>query len=285
MTRIDGRRAATQGYRSGDAANGQRRLRPTSRGSPEGRFLVSSGKPLNRQITELKDQMADSRVRDKECQSAMEHATTMVDERKAHHRGGDRPWLLRLLIPLAIVAEGLTAFVAMEVLVSSLSLAIGLAILAALVGAGTACIIANRRLNGLPVPVSARVLEGIFVGVLTLLRYDSLDVQSTGLVAAAGGAALAALISAIALLGIEEVVVETHTFSVFLGQMQASYRRWRHAQASRRLARLQAKVEAAGEKLQQRFLEFLLKAEGFPLDEARRRAEALKGAIVKGEAS
>src|ERR1700694_5834847 len=108
MTKIDGGKPGTQSYRSADPADDQR-LGPTSRGSPEGRFLVSSGKPLNRQITELKDQMADSRVRDKESRSAMEHATTMVGERKAHHRGGDRPWLLRLLIPLAIVAEGLTA--------------------------------------------------------------------------------------------------------------------------------------------------------------------------------
>src|SRR6202020_1508078 len=115
----------------------------------------------------------------------------------------------------AIVAEALTAFVAMEALVSSVELAVGLAIMAAPVGAGTACMIANRRLNRLQVPVSARLLEVGLVAVLTELRFQSLDLQSVTMLTAVGGAALAALISAIALLAIEEVVVETDTSSVF----------------------------------------------------------------------
>ena len=186
MTQIDVGRDGAEKRRSpsDNVANGQLAPGLASRGSPEGRFLAGPGKPLNQHSTELKDQKADARVREEESQTTLEHATSMARERKAHHRGGDRPWPVRLFIPLAIVAEGLTAFVAMEVLVSSLLLAIGLAMLAALVGAGTACIIANRRLNRLPVPGAARVLEGIFVGVLTLLRYDSLHVRGADLVAA-----------------------------------------------------------------------------------------------------
>ena len=78
--------------------------------------------------------------------------------------------------------------------------------------------------------------------VLTVLRYDSLHVQGADWVAAAGGAALAALISALGLLGIEEVVVETHTFSIFLSKLRVSCRRWRYARATARLARIQAEL-------------------------------------------
>jgi hypothetical protein len=254
---------------------------PASRGSPpEGRFLAGPGKALIRQIAELKDQRAAATVRGNESQAAMVRGERKAEERKVQHRGGDRPWLLRSLIPLAVVAEGVTAFVAMEVLVSSMALAIGLAMLAALVGAGLACILANRRLNRLPVPGAARILEGIFVLVLTVLRYDSLHVQGADWVAAGGGATLAALISALGLLGIEEVAVETHTFSVFISRLQVSYSRWRFARAAARLERIQAKVAAAVEKLRPHFLEFLLKEEGLPLDQAQRRAAALKHAFT-----
>ena len=85
-----------------------------------------------------------------------------------------------------------------------------------------AAVLANRRLNWLPVPGAAKLLEGIFVGVLTALRYDSLHVQGADWVAAAGGAALAALISALGLLGIEEVLVETHTFQIFISKARVS---------------------------------------------------------------
>ena len=113
-------RAAHRGGRSPQAGQGfPGAVLPASRGSPEGRFLAGPGKPLNRQIAELKDQRAAATVRGKESQAALERAESMGEERKVQHRGGDRPWPLRLLILLAILAEGVTAFVAMEVLVGA----------------------------------------------------------------------------------------------------------------------------------------------------------------------
>ena len=274
---------AAQQYRAGNAADGQAPPSPANRGSPEGRFLASAGKPLSRLIAELKDRWAAALVRVKGAAAGLDNAVGTARERKAHHRGGDRPWPLRLIIPVAVAAEALTAFVAMEVLVSTVGLAFGLAVMTALVGAGTACMIANRRLNGLPVPIWARVVEAAFVGVLTLLRYVSLDVQSSNPTAAVGGAALAALISAVALLAIEEAVVETDTFSVFVSRLRMWFRRWRWSRAEARVASCQARLEATGEKFQQHFLDFLLKVEGFSLDDAQPRAQTLKAAMVKPE--
>lgn len=253
---------------------------PASRGSPEGRYVAGPGKPVSRQVTDLQDQRAVAAVKVREFQAAVERAESTDKERKENHRGGDRPWLLRLLIPAAVLAEAVTAYVAMEALVDSQSLAIGLAMLAALVGAGMACTLANRRLNRLPVPAAARILEGIFVAVVTALRYDSLHIQGAGVLTATGAAALAALISALGLLGIEEIVAETRTFGIFLSTLRASWKRWRYAAATARLARIQAGTEAAAGRLQQHFLEFLLKTEGLPLDEALRRAAALKVALT-----
>jgi hypothetical protein len=252
-------------------------------GSPEGRYLSGSGKPLARQITEFRDRMAGATARAEELQAAVKRAERTDDERKQHHRGGDRPWSLRLLVLFGILAEGLTAYVGVEVLVTSQTLAIAIAMLAALVGAGMACIFANRRLSNIGVLSAARFIEAIFVAVLTVLRYESLRVQGAGLLAAVGAAALAALISALALLGIEEVVVETRTLSMFVSAQRVVWRRWRFVSAATRLRRIQAKIEAAAEKLQQDFMDFLLRAEGFPVDEARRRAVALKLARVQGD--
>jgi hypothetical protein len=274
---------AAQHYRTAGAADGQAPPSPANRGSPEGRFLVSAGKPLSRLITELKDRWAAALVRVKGAAAALDHAADAARERKAHHRGGDRPWPLRLIIPVAVAAEALTAFVAMEALVSTVGLAFGLSVMTALVGTGTACMIANRRLNGLPVPIWARVVEAAFVGILTLLRYVSLDVQSSDPTAALGGAALAALISAVALLAIEEAVVETDTFSVFVSRLRVWLRRWQWSRAEARVASGQAKLEATGEKFQQHFLDFLLKVEGFSLDDALPRARALKAAMFQAE--
>jgi len=92
------------------------------------------------------------------------------------------------------------------------------------------------------VPAAARILESVFVVVLTLLRYDSLHVQGADLVAAAGGAALAALVSALGLLGIEEILVETQTFGIFLGRVRAAWKRWRCARAVAQLSMIQAQV-------------------------------------------
>jgi hypothetical protein len=297
-------KAEAQRNHAGDAANNQRRMgsasggsrakggspigggSPTggdraSLGSPEGRFLASAGKPLSRLISDLKDRWAAALVRVRGTAAALDHAIAAASERRAHHRGGDRPWLLRLTIPLATGAEALTAFVAMEVLVSTTGLAFGLAVMTALVGAGIACIIANRRLHRLAVPASARAAEIAFVVVLTLLRFVSLYTQSTDALAALGGAALAALISAVALLAIEEVVVETDTYGVFLSRVRVSLRRRRSVRAMSQLAGYQARLDTTGEKFEQHFLDFLLKAEGFPLAEAEQRARALRIAICR----
>jgi hypothetical protein len=254
---------------------------PAVLSSPEGRFLASAGKPLSRLISDLKDRWAAALVRVRGTAAALDHAIAAASERRAHHRGGDRPWLLRLTIPLATGAEALTAFVAMEVLVSTTGLAFGLAAMTALVGAGIACIIANRRLHRLAVPASARAAEIAFVVVLTLLRFVSLDVQSSDALAALGGAALAALISAVALLAIEEVVVETDTFGVFLSRARMSLRRRQSVHAMSQLASCQARLDTTGQKFEQHFLDFLLKAEGFPLAEAEQRARALRIAICR----
>jgi hypothetical protein len=259
--------------------DGQFRPSAASRGSPEGRFLNEPGKPLGRRLAELKDRRASADVNVTEAERTQDRADTAVETRKARHRGGHRTWLLRLLIPIAIVAEGVTAYVAMEVLVPSRSLAVGLAALAALVGAGLAGVLANRRLNQLPVPAAARILEAIFVVVLTLLRYDSLHIQGTDPVAAAGGAGLAALISALGLLGIEEILVETQTFGIFMGRIRAVWSRGRHDRATTQQNMIRAQVQATGEKLEQHFVDFLLR-EGKPLDEARRRAAALRSALT-----
>ena len=235
-----------------------------------------------RQVTDLRDQEADAAVQAEESRAALERAEGIDKERKDDHRGGDRTWLLRLLISVAIAAEAVTAYVAMEALVASRSLAVGLSVLAALVGAGMACALANRRLNRLPVPTAARILEGIFVAVVTVLRYASLYIQGADILTAVGAAMLAALISALGLLGIEEIVVETRTFSIFLSTLQVTWKRWRLAAATARLAKIQARIKAAAGKLQQHFLNFLLKTEGLALDEARQRAAALRAALTDG---
>ena len=207
----------------------------------------------------------------------------MADERQHGHRGGNRTWLLRSLILLGIAAEAVTAYVAMEVLVTSQSLAVGLSALTAAVGTVMACILANRRLNGLGVPVTIRILEGIFVAVLTVLRYESLSVQGAGYLAAAGAAGLAALISALGLLGIEEIVVETHTFGTFVGTLRASWLNWRWTSAVAGLAATEAAAETAAGKLQRHYLEYLLRTEGWPLADAQERATALRAAVTGSE--
>ena len=238
---------------------------------------------MYRHVIDLKDQRAAVAAMVKECLAALERAERTDRELRENHRGGDRSWILRPLILVLILAEAVTAYVAMEALVASQTLAVGLAVLAALIGAGMACVLANRRLNRLSVPTAARILEGVFVAVLTVLRYASLHIQGADVLTAAGGAVLAALISALGLLGIEEIVVETRTFSIFLGTMQLSWRRRRCAAALARLDRIRAMIKATTGKLQQHFLDFLLKAEGLPLDEARQRAAALRAALADAD--
>ncbi len=286
MTQIDAGPidAGPNGTRSGRhrahrREGGQFRPDAPNKGSQEGRFLADAGKPLSRHLAELRDAEVGAKVKLTEAEASLAHTEIAAEARKCRHRGGHRTWPLRLFIPAAIVAEGVTAYIGMEVLVSSRTLADGLAALAALIGAGIAGVLANRRLNRLPVPTTARILEGVFVAVLTLLRYDSLRVQGADLVAATGGAALAALISALGLLGIEEILVETETFGIFLGRMRAAWKRWRSTRAATRLNMLQARVLAAAEKLEQQCISFLLN-EGAPLEEARQRAVALRCALT-----
>jgi hypothetical protein len=254
-----------------------------ARGSPEGRYFSGPGKPLLRRMTGLRDRMPGAKVRAEERRAALSRAECADEERKRHHRGGDRPWLLRLLILAGALVESLTAYVAMEVLVTSQALAVALATLTALVGTGMACFFAHRRLSDIAVPTGARLIEAAFVAVLTVLRYESLSIQGAGVPAAAGAAALSALISALALVGIEELVVETRTFSIFVSTLRVAWKRWRFESAATRLSRVQAEVEAVAEKFQQGFLGFLLRTEGLPLDEARRCAAALKRAYVEGD--
>src|SRR5258708_1756571 len=67
-------------------------------GSPEGRYFSGPGKPLVRQITELRDRAAGARARAEGLQAGVQRAERTDDEQKRHHRGGDRPWPFRLLI-------------------------------------------------------------------------------------------------------------------------------------------------------------------------------------------
>jgi hypothetical protein len=73
--------------------------------------------------------------------------------------------------------------------------------------------------------------------------------------------------------------VETDTSSVFASRLRVRFRRWQLTRASTRVARYRARVEAAADKFQQHSLDFLLKSEGLGLDQAQRRAEALKNAL------
>jgi hypothetical protein len=252
-------------------------------GSPEGRYLSGPGKPLARHVTSLHEQHADAAVAEARTGAAARRATSTARARQDKHRGGDRPWLLRLLIAVAFLAEAVTAYVAMQALVDSQQLADGLSVLTAGIGTGMACMLANHRLNRLRVPLYARALEAVFVIVLTVLRFESLATQGSTLLAAAGAAALAALVSTLGLAGIEELITETRTMALALATVQLAWARWRHAAAVTRLATLQASILASAATVQQDFLDFLLRTEGLPLEQARRRAAALVAALTGGQ--
>jgi hypothetical protein len=259
-------------------------MAPVSRGSPEGRYLNTAGKPFFRLWTELQARSAAAFAKVNERAGSARRAQQAEQEGRDNHRGGDRPWPLRLTIPVCVIAEAGTAYVAMEALVSSQSLAVGLSVLTAVVGTGLACILANRRLNRLTIPSGARILEAAFVGILTVLRYESMHIIGASALVALGAAALAAMISGLALLGIEEVIVETRTFGMFLHSLRLSWNRWRYHAATTRLARIQARIAAAVGELERHYLDFLLKIEGPPLEEARQRAAAFRAAITGREA-
>jgi hypothetical protein len=254
-----------------------------SRGNREGSYLSGAGRPLYRLASELQGERGKAAAQAARARGAADRARREATEQKRNHRGGNRAWPLRLLVPFGIMAEAVTAYVGIEVLVNSRSLAIGLSALIAVVGGVLACILANRRLNLLGIPVIARILEGTFVAVLTVLRYESLSVQGTGYMAAAAAASLAALISALGLLGIEEIVVETHSFIIFASTLWASWKSWRGACAAARCSAIDAAAEVAADKLRRHYLEHLLKMEEFPLDQARQSAAALWAAVTDNE--
>ena len=256
---------------------------PSSRGNTEAGFLSGPGKSLWRRVAELLSRRKATLARERKTGETAGRARRTAEQRKHGHQGGNRSWLLRLLLPLGLATEAVTAYVGMEALVPSASLAAGLSVLTALVGTGMACVLANRRLNGLGVPVTVRILEGIFVAVLTVLRYESLSVQGAGYPTAAGAAALAALISALALVGIEEIIVETHTFAIFRSALRASWTNWRWTSAAADLAATEAAAQATADKLQRHYLDYLLRTEGLPLEAAQGRAAALKAALISGE--
>lgn len=256
---------------------------PRDRGNTEAGFLSGPGKSVFRQVIDLLGRRTAALARDAQAGETAIWARRDAEQRKHGHQGGNHSWLLRLLIGLGMAAEAITAYVGMEVLVASQSLAAGLSVLTALVGTGMACILANRRLHGLGVPGTVRMLEAAFVVVLTVLRYESLYVQGAGYPTAVGAAALAALISALGLLGIEEIIVQTHTFAIFISTLRASGAHWRQTRAAADLKTTEAAARATADKLERRYLDYLLRTEGLPLDDAEGRATALKTALIRGE--
>jgi hypothetical protein len=265
----------------------QARHREGSAGGPvsaEGRFVAGRGKGEHRHFLELQEQQAGAEVSSAYAQSAAERAARAHRQREEDHRGGNLPWFLRVVVPVACVTEAVTAYVAMEALVPTVLLADALSVLVALVGTGMACILANRRLNRLPVQPGARAFEGVFVAVLTVLRYESLRVQGAGTATAVGAAALAALVSALGLLGIEEVVVETRTFAMVVSGLWMSWMRVRAHRAAARLARIRARIRTAADRMSQHFVAFLMQAEQLPPAEAQRRAQILRAVLTDRDA-
>lgn len=275
---------ALPGAVAADGQAGPSDSSPPGRGNTEAGFLSGMGNAMYRHVAELLSRVKRAFSREASMRNAADRTRQAADERKHAHPGGNRPWLLRLLVPVGGAAEAVTAYVGVEVLVASQSLAIGLSVLTAAVGVGLACLLATRRLNGLGVPASVRILEGLFVFTLTVLRFQSLAVQGSGDTTAAGAAGLAALISALGLLGIEEIVAETHTFAIFIATLRASWAHWRWTRAAVALTATAAAAEAAADKLQRHYLEYLLRTEKLPLEEARRCAAALRDALAGSEA-
>jgi len=142
---------------------------------PEDRYLTGPGRIMYRHVIDLQNQAARAAARASQSRAALKQAELMEMSRQYHHRGGDRPWLLRVLIVLAVTAEAVTAYVSLDILAANRPLAVGLSALAALAAGALACILADRRLERLGVPLTARLLEGIFVGVLATLRFESLS--------------------------------------------------------------------------------------------------------------
>lgn len=267
-----------------------RRSGPSAAGQPDpGRtaagFMSGPGKPLSQYLTELVSRVRHGTAREAKTRESADRARQRAEKRQQAHSGGNHTWLLRLLILVGGMAEALTAYVGIEALVTSQSLAVGLSALTAAVGVGLACLLATRRLEGLGVPVTVRILEAAFVATLTVLRYESLSIQGSGYLTAGGAAGLAALISALGLLGIEEIVAKTHTFAIFAATLRASWTQWRWRRAAAALATATATAEATGDKLQRRYVEYLVRTGELSPEEARVRAVALRTALTSTEAA
>jgi hypothetical protein len=254
------------------------------RGRAAAGFLSGPGKALFQHVTELVSRKRHRAAREARARESADRTRQAVQERQQGYPGGNRTWLLRLLIPVGGAAEAVTAYVGVEALVTSQSLAVGLSALTAAVGVGLACLLAAQRLDGIGVPAAIRILEGIFVVTLTVLRYESLSIQGSVFLTAAGAAALAALISTLGLLGIEEIVVKTQTFAIFVATLRASWAQWRWRRAAAALTITAAAAEAAADKLQRRYIEYLVRTEQLPPEEARERAAALRTTVTGSEA-
>lgn len=258
---------------------------PLDLGRAAAGFLSGPGKALYQHVTELVSRKRHGAARKERTRESADRTQRAAQERQQGHPGGNRTWLLRLLILVGWAAEAVTAYVGVEALVASQSLAVGLSALTATVGIGLACLLAARQLDGIGVPVTVRILEVIFVATLTVLRYESLSIQGSGYPTAAGAAGLAALISMLGLLGVEEIVVKTHTFAIFAASLRASWAHWRWRGATAALDATTAAAEAAADKLQRRCLEYLVRTAELPPEVANECAVALRIALTGSEGS
>jgi hypothetical protein len=258
---------------------------PRSLGRTAAGFLSGPGKALYQHVAELVSRKRHGAAREVRTRESADRTQQAAQECQQSHPGGNRTWLLRLLIPVGWAAEAVTAYVGVEALVASQSLAVGLSALTATVGVGLACLLAARKLDGIGVPAAVRILEVIFVGTLTVLRYESLSILGSGYPTAAGAAGLAALISLLGLLGVEEIVVKTHTFAIFAARLKASWAHWRWRGAAAALAASTAAAEAAADKLQRRYVEYLVRTAELPPEVANERAVALRIALTGSEGS
>jgi hypothetical protein len=87
------------------------------------------------------------------------------------------------------------------------------------------------------------------------------------------------------LLGVEEIVVKTHTFAIFAARLKASWTHWRWRGAAAALAATTAAAEAAADRLQRRYVEYLVRTAELPPEVANERAVALRIALTGSEGS
>jgi len=241
---------------------------------PEHHCLMASARSASRRrLTKLERQRVHAA---KDVEQDLDDLARAEDLRewRAHRRTSGYTGALRLLALTMTLADAVVAYVAIGVFVTNHVLTATLAVLTALTGATIACILARCRRRRLSVLITARILEGIFVGALTMLRYEGLRVQGTSPLTATGAAALTALIVLAGLVITEEAIVTTRTFGDFLGALLVIRKRRNYLVAARRLARIQA-GDAAASQLQGYFSELPAKAEGLPQGAAQPRSAAI----------